>query len=234
MSIPEDHGPARRYARLTGVLLLVMTVCAGFAQGGVLSALHVPGDSAATAEKVLASANLYRAGLLGFLAAYLCDVPVSVLLYVLFRSSGQPLALTMAAFRLVYTAAVGAVLIFHFGALLALDSGATKALDAATRQGLAAWSLELFLHGFDLALLFFAVHLLLLAVLIWRSSLLPRVFGPLMALAGAAYLVGGTTRFLAPSVNAALVPVLMVPMMFEVLLALWLTIRGVKVTPAPA
>jgi hypothetical protein len=71
------------------------------------------------------------------------------------------------------------------------------------------------------------------AVLLFRSRHFPRILCVLIAFAGLAYLTDTLTLFLSPALNAMVAPYLAVPAMFEVVLALWLAVKGVKVAPAP-
>jgi hypothetical protein len=221
-------------ARMIGILLLVMAVGAGFAEMGVRRALVVPGDAGATAARILASEQLFRFGFVGYLLAFLSDVPVAVLFYVLLGPVSRPLALTAAAFRLVYAAVAGANLLNYLGALcFARGAKYLEVFERGRTQALALFSMDMFKSGFGLALVFFAVHLLLLAVLLFRSSYFPRILGVFVAVAGLAYLTDSLTLFLFPALNAMVAPYLAVPAMFEVVLALWLVVKGVKVAPAP-
>jgi hypothetical protein len=218
-------------ARITGILILVMAV-GGFAGFGILDALVVPGDASATAGRILASKGLFQLGFVGNLVAFLCDVPVAILLYVLLRPAGRTLALVAAAFRLVYAAIVGANLINPLGATLLLGgAGYLSAFGTSQLQGAALFLLTLYKHGFSLALVFFAFHLLLLGVLLDRSSSFPRFLGVLMVIAGCAYLTDSLSLLLIPAFNAKVAPFLAVPMSFELVLAVWLLVKGVKVQP---
>jgi hypothetical protein len=216
-------------ARLTGLLLIVMACCAGFAELGVRAKLVVPGDAAATASRILASQQLFRAGLLGYVVAFLCDVPVAILFYVLLKPAGPRLSLTAAAFRLVYAAVVSAALANYFGALTVLSGGrAYAALQSDQVQTLALIDVIQFSNGFGLALVFFGVHLLLLGWLLWRSPRFPRVIGPLIVVAGLSYLANSLSLLLAPAFNARVARFLAVPAMTELALALWLVFKGVR------
>ena len=66
-------------AGITGVVLLVMAVAATLSEFGVRAGMVVAGDAEATAQYTLASPLLFRAGLFGYLVAFVCDVPVAVL-----------------------------------------------------------------------------------------------------------------------------------------------------------
>jgi hypothetical protein len=213
-------------ARITGVLLLVMTVAAIFAEFGVRASL-LQGDPQTVARQILDSQQTFRFGFLGYLVAYLCDVPVAVFLYLLMRETDRPLAAVMGAFRLVYTAIVAAVLLQFFGALLFLTSE-TSAFEAAQVHQMAVFFTALFDSGFHMSLIFFAVHLLLLGVLLYRSRRVPRALGALVAAGGVAYLLDNVLFFVAPAVQETFGPFLAMIAMGEVLLALWFVVKGIR------
>ncbi|MEM9454879.1 MAG: DUF4386 domain-containing protein [Myxococcota bacterium] len=77
-TIETSVRPAVRLARLTGALLLVMAVTAMFADLRGRSTLVVPTDAEATVARVLAAEGLFRLGLVGYLVAVVCDVPVAI------------------------------------------------------------------------------------------------------------------------------------------------------------
>lgn len=223
------RAPGTHFARITGGLLLVMAVCAMFAEMGVRSALVVPGDASATAANLVASPGLFRLGFAGYLAAFLCDVPVAVLFYALLRPVNQTVALVAMAFRLVYTAIVGACLLHYFGAMVFLGGGDyLTAFQPNQLQALALYCLNMYDHGFSMALVFFGIHLALLGMLLYQSKQLPGVFAVLVALGGFAYLINGFSFFLAPVFHAQVSPLLGMLAMSELLLALWLAVKGLK------
>ncbi len=49
--------------RLTGVLYLLVIICAGVSQGYVRGTLVIPGDASATATNILQNTSLFRLGL---------------------------------------------------------------------------------------------------------------------------------------------------------------------------
>ncbi|MEZ4380102.1 MAG: DUF4386 domain-containing protein [Nannocystaceae bacterium] len=219
---------ATQLARLAGALLLVMTVAAIFAEIGTRAAMFVAGDAAATAARILEAPDHFRLGFVGYLVAFLCDVPVAVLFYALLRPVARTWALTAAAFRLVYTAIVGAVLLHYASALIVLQDPGLAALGDAQREAMALAHLQLFDAGFHLALVFFGVHLALLGGLFLRSRQLPTALAALVTLGGAAYLVDNLAYFVAPALQAAIAPIVGVLAMAEVLLALWLVVKGAR------
>jgi len=224
--------PSVRLARLTGVLYLVIIVLGLFSEVGVRSRLVVRGDATATAENILASEFLFRLGFLSDVIVFLCDVAVAALFYVLLAPAGRVLSLVAAAFRLTGTALYGTNLLHMFAALLLLGGTASvSALDPEQRQALALLFLDIHRHGYDLGLLFFGVHCVVLGVLLYRSVSFPGILGVLMVLAAVAYLVGGFTLFLFPTATATVAPLYGLALVGEVSLCLWLLIKGVR-TPA--
>jgi len=223
--------PLQRTARVAGVLYLVVIVCAGFAEGYVRTGLVVPGDAAATAENIASSAWLYRVGFASDLVAFLSDVAISVLLYVLLRPVSKTVSLLAAAFRLIAHPAIASVnLLNHFMALLLAGEGAGgTGLDAEQVQALATLFIEAHGIGYLIGGAFFGVHLLLLGYLIYRAAYLPQLLGVLLTLAAAGYLVESFGTFLLPRYEAVYVWIVAVPAaVAEVSLALWLVIKGIR------
>ncbi|HSG50119.1 MAG TPA: DUF4386 domain-containing protein [Longimicrobiales bacterium] len=230
-SLPDTPIPTRTLARLTGLLYLVIIVCAGFSEGVVRSGLVVAGDAAATAENILASQGLFRLGLVMDLVAFLADAAVAVLLYLLLKPVSRTVSLMAAAFRLVAHPAIGGInLVNHFGALLLLTGeGTLAAFDPGQREALALLAMDAHGYGYLIAGAFFGVHLALLGYLLFRSERFPRVLGVLVGAAAVGYLVESFTIFLLPQYTAlATGLVVATAVMGEVSLCLWLLVRGVR------
>jgi Domain of unknown function (DUF4386) len=90
-------------------------------------------------------------------------------------------------------------------------------------------ALEWHPQGVDIGLILLAFDCLLIGYLIFRSDFLPRILGPLLAIAGLCYLINSFANFLSPSFAAHLYPYILLPGLSEVLLALWLVVIGVNV-----
>src|SRR5436309_13341870 len=99
-----------RLARVSGLLYLVLAVF-GMFSAIVLKTLVVPGDAATTAANILGSRWLFGASLVGWIVIVLADVAVAVTLYLLLEPVSRAVSLVTAAFRLVYAAILGAVLL---------------------------------------------------------------------------------------------------------------------------
>jgi hypothetical protein len=225
-----------RHARIAGLLYLLVIAGGLFAEVFVRGSLIVPGDAAATAQKIAAHEPLWRWGLAVNLVYLLAAAATDVLLYGLFK----PVQATLA--RLALALAVADVAIEAMNLLrlyvpleMAKEGGALAALGVEQRQALAYLSVRLFAAGFAISLVFFAGFCVLIGVLIVRSWLLPHVIGVLMIAAGVCYLVNSLVFINAPALSDLLVPWILLPCLVgELSLASWLAVKGVKVAAPEA
>lgn len=227
---PSEYNP-KQLARLTGLLYLVVIICAGFSQGYVRASVIVPGDAAQTALNILEQSSLFRLGLAADLIAFTVDAIIAVLFYLLLKRVNKPLAMVAAALRLLAHPAIASInLLNHYMAQRVLEA----------REWVLGYSPE---QLYDLSLLFmdahragyliagglFGLHCFLLGVLIYKSGFLPKAFGLLMSIAGATYLMETFGVFLFPG-NEAWLALLVgcSAAIGEVSLTFYLLIKGVR------
>jgi hypothetical protein len=217
----------QRQARLGGILYVLVIATAFFAEGFVRSSLIVPNNAAATAHNLLASERLYRLGGLADLVNLSCDIGIAIILYDLLRPVGRSLALTAAAFRVAFDVGLAGATVFHFAPLYLLKGPVYAALPSAQLQASALQMIQIHNLGYNVFLIFFATHLLLLGYLIVRSTYLPTALGGLLVLAGACYLANSFLHLVFPDVLKSFY--LLVPgLISELALAGWLLVRGVN------
>lgn len=216
-------------ARIAGSLYGLIIVLGLASEIFVRQALVVPDDPTTTASRLLASSGLFRAGFLADSLMCFSDVAVAVLLYTLLRPVHRTLALLATAFRLTQTAILALNLLNQHTALLVLSGPAYGAFDPAQRNALAYLMLDRHAHGYDLGLLFFGLHCLLLGYLIVRSTFLPKALGWVVAAAALPYLAGSYVHFLAPDLLPAIAPIYLIAIVAEVALGGWLLVKGVNV-----
>lgn len=216
-------------ARLAGLLYLVIIVCGLFSELAVREPALITGDAAATLANLEATAGLFRLAFVADSLMILADVGLAAALYLLFRAESPGLALTAAALRLVQSAILAANLLHQHAALALLGDGRYRGLvpDGQLAQRVL---LELELHGdgYDLALIPFGLHCVVLALMLWRTALFPRLLAPLMAAAGVVYLLGSYAVFVAPAASPAIAPFYAICLLAELGFCLYLLIRGVR------
>ncbi len=201
---------AQRYIRIAGVLTLLSLVCGGFGEMYVPARLIVPGDAAATAGNLAASAGLFRLGFAGYLVEAVCDVTLALILYALLRPVRKDVALLAAFFRVVSTATFAVFELCGFAALLLV--GGSSYLDAfspAQLNALALLALKVYGLGAGAFLVFYGAASLLFGWLIFRSEYMPRTLGALLAFGGLGFVVSSFVDVLAPAYTS---PILMLPM----------------------
>ena len=226
---PAEISP-KSYARVGGALYLII-IAAGLFAEMLRDRLVVSGDAAATASNIMASEPLWRLAFAGEQVMLLCDVGVTLILYVLLKPVNRNLALLAAFFRLVSIVIEGINTLNHLAAVLFLGgAGYLTAFPPPQLQALALLSVKLHGHGYGISLVFFGVHCLFLGYLIFRSGYFPRVLGVLLATAGPCYLINSFALFLAPTFAARIFPAILIPAgLAEYLFCMWLLVRGLNV-----
>ena len=218
------------YARIAGGLYLIVIVGGIFAEIFVRGRLVVHGNAAATAYNIQAHELLYRLGFVVEAFYCVCNVPLILILYNLFKVVNKNVALMMVFFGLVANAIEGVSLLAHLAPLVLLGGGHyLSAFTAEQLQAAAYLSVQFFEHGFAISLVFFGFDCFTMAYLIVHSKFLPRLIGVLLAIEGLGYLVNSFSLFLAPALQARIFPYFAATAVAEVALCLWLLVMGVNV-----
>lgn len=220
----------KKTARITGVLYLIIFVANLFVFIFVSGSLNVPGDAAATAGNILASESLYRSGVASYLLVFLSEIGVAILLYRLLKPVNETLSMMAMATRLMQ-AAVHAVNLINFIFPLVLLNGGDYLTTFTPDQlnSLALLFTNAHYYGVLVSEAFFAVSLLLLGYLTYKSELFPGILGILLAIAGLFYVLDSFGIFLMPQHQAFIANVMIAPAIIgELSFTLWLLIKGVR------
>jgi hypothetical protein len=212
-------------ARITGVVYLLYFLTAVLGEF-LLKGLVVDGDAAATATNILAHQPLYRLGLATGLIATVGYVAVTAFFYDLFKPVDRTLSLLAAFFSLVGCAILAFGSLFQLAPFVVLGGAQyLNEFKVEQLQSLVLMSLQLNTEAANIYLVFFGFYDLLIGYLIFRSAFLPRILGVLMMLAGLGWLT-----FLSPPFGNHLSPYnLVLGFVAELLLMLWLLVRGVNI-----
>jgi hypothetical protein len=212
-------------ARMIGVVYLLYFVTAILGEF-FLKGLVVADNAAATAHNILAHEALFQLGSAVGLIATALYIVLAALFYELFRPVNRSLSLLAAFFSLTGCAIQAFGGIFQLASLAALQRASYPSVfDIAQAQALSMLFLKLHAQVASISLVFFGFYDLLIGYLIFRSAFLPRVLGVLMMFAGLGWLT-----FLAPTLANHLSPgILVLGFVAELLLMLWLLVKGVNV-----
>src|ERR1700736_252298 len=217
------------YARIGGALYLFIIIAGVYGEVFVRNNLIVAGNPSATAQKIMASELLFRSGIVGDLMMHLCDVPLTLIMYVLLKPVSKHLSLLAAFFSLLQTAILGANKL-NLVAVVLLLGGAdySKAFEPRQLHDLVSLSLALHEYGFGVGLLFFGVSCLVAGYLMYESGYFPKTLGALQVVAGLCYLVNSGALLLAPALADKLFPAILLPAFIgELSTAVWLLVKGV-------
>jgi uncharacterized membrane protein YidH (DUF202 family) len=215
----------RPKVRTTGVvyLLYFLTVISAdfFVKGLVVS-----GDAAATANNILAHESLFRAGFAINLIATALYVAMTALFYELFKPVNKSLSLLAAFVGLVGCAIQAVSYVCYLAPFVLLRRAQYLSVFTVEQlQALVLMLLKLRSQAEQIGLVFFGFFDFLIGCLILRSTFLPRILGGFMVLAGLGWLV-----FLSPPLaNHLSHYILPLGFLAELLLMLWLLVKGVNV-----
>ena len=219
------------YARIGGVLYLIIIVVGLFGEAFVRDRLIVSGDATATAANIRSMESLWRFHIAAELFLLICAVALLLILYALLRPVSRDLALLAVFINLVSIGIEAATTMYLLQALFPLgNAGYLKAFTREQLYAMASLSLKSHGYGFSVSLLFFGCFCLIVGYLIFRSGYLPKTIGVLMQIAGLSYLTNSFALILAPAFANRLFPAILLPAFVgEASLCLWLLVKGVNV-----
>jgi Domain of unknown function (DUF4386) len=215
-------------ARITGGLYLAYILASVLAT--VLAQIGL-GSAQQVYQAITTSEGSFRLGLVVALLSGLLFLLVAWGLYLLLRQVDEHLALLFLLLNAVGVAIQGASLLSLVSAMLAAGGAShLQAYSSAQVEGLAYLSIDGYKTGFVTAQLFFGTWLFPLGYLVYKSISLPRWLGVLLMVDGIAVLIWFGQALLLPDYPAIRYPGLVVSFLAEFGLALWLLVKGVKVT----
>lgn len=212
--------PPSATARVAGAFYLVVVVLSIFALGAV-QGLVDPADPVRTSRNLAARAAEFRLGVVANLVATLCYIVVVGLLNELLRAV-QP-----AISRLAVLFGLSGCIIGATTAALQLTPSALAALTGSATSAAAHAFLIAGGRANGVALTMFGCYCLLLGWLVVRSGFVPKIFGFLLMLSGAAWLVGNLALLFEPALAERFLAVVGVAALGEILFTLWLLWKGV-------
>jgi hypothetical protein len=218
------------YARIAGVLYLMIIVIGFSSEFFVRDKLVMAGDVTATANNIASSESLWRTSIACELILLVCAVALTLIFYVLLRPVNKSLALLAVLFNIVEFPIEAVSKLCLLAALFFSGSADyLKAFEPRQLHALVKISLKLHDYGFGIDLVFFGFACLVYGYLLFRSGFFPRTLGVLMAIAGLSYLANSFTLILAPAYAGRISPILVLALIGELSLCLWLMVKGVNV-----
>lgn len=216
MTTKEKINSINKTARIAGFLYLMIAVFSGFA-ASVRSSLIVSSDAAATVNRIIASETLFRLNIVSDLIGQVLHILLVLVLYELLKTVNKNQALLMVILALVPVPIAMLNQLNQFAVLPLLNS---------TDRSQVMFFLNLHNQGVLIAQIFWGLWLFPLGYLVFKSDYIPRILGVLLIIAGLGYLIDSFGKFLLPNYDLT---ISMFTFIGEVLLLLWLLIKGVNV-----
>jgi hypothetical protein len=220
--------PVQTYAKVAAALLVLSMIGGFFGEFYVPNRLIVSRDAAATARNIVELDSLFRWGFAAYLLEAVCDIALSLVLYVLLRPVHRNLALLAAFFGLVSTATFAIAELFVFGTTLILSGGEyLKSFSPDQLNTLAYLWIRMSALCAGVFMVFYGIASAIRGYLIYRSGYLPKAVGGLLMLGGFGFIARSLVLVLAPAYasDAFLFPMFIA----GVSLTGWMLIKGVDV-----
>ncbi len=232
VATPQEE---RIFTPLTRKVRLVNGVTGFFSIIYVPGKLIVSGNTAATANNILASERLFR---LGIVSELICAAEFIFLLWVLYRllsGVNKTHASLMVILGLVFVPIMFVNTLNEIAALTLLrGADFLSVFGQSQREALAMLFLDLHRYGFVVGWIF-GLWLFPFGVLVFKSGFLPRILGVLLIVAGFGYLADSLIPLLLPSYENMVGRLAGIPLTLgEPAMILWLLIMGAKDQPLAA
>jgi len=218
------------YARIGGVLYLIIIVLGAMGEVFVRGRIVVPGNATVTAANLRSMESLWRFGIASELFLAIITIALGLILYVLTRPVSRDLALLALFFNLIATAVETAYALQLVEALFPLgNAGYLKAFTPEQLYAMAYLPVKSHTYGFGIALLLFGPFFLVTGYLIFKSGYFPKAIGILYLMPGLSYLVNGFGLILAPAYADRIFAIIAGPAFVgEASFCLWLLVKGVN------
>jgi hypothetical protein len=221
---------ARNPGRVAGLWYLLLIIVGPLRLIYIPSKLFVRGNAAATVNNIAAHEFLFRMGIASELAGAVILIFLTLAFYRLFVAVDRTLATLVVILGGVMPAVIYFVgVVDDFGALMVVTrANFLSVFDEPQRDALAMLFLKLRDAQNTAAEVLWGVWLFPLAVLIYKSRLLPRFLGVWLAIGGAAYLSLSMAGTLWPQYQSTVFVISQPATFCEIALTLWLVIKGAE------
>lgn len=220
------------YARIAGLLYLIIAVFGVFGIAYIPSVIVATGDGAATAANMAEHGGLYRLGIVADIVVLLSEIVLTVMLFVLLKPISHTLSLiaAYARFSMVLVMAVN-ILINLTPMVLLGNSSYLTPFSSEQLQAAALLAFEVHAFGIELWGILFGLHLVALGYLVLKSGYFPAILGWAMLIGSFGYSLQGLANITFtqnPVLSVVVIALLGLVTIGELAFALWLLIRGVN------
>lgn len=218
----------KRTARLAGLLFLLWIVSGFYGMFYVSPVIFVSGDSAASAKNVLEHETLFRTGIFSGLLTNTIWILLVWVFYRLFRQVNERYTKLLLASVLVQVPVAFVNTGLSIAAVIALKGEILTSFSLEQRQDLAMTFLKINEYNVLALVLFYGLWLFPLAILVYQSGFIPRFLAFWLIINGIAYVLLSFVGIVLPQHRDVVFTVGMPAMFGELVLMLWLLIKGTR------
>lgn len=218
----------KKTARLAGLLFFLWIVTGFYEMFFVAPKLFVSGDTVASAQNILTYETLFRTGIFSGLLTNTLWILLVWVFYQLFRTVNERYAKLLVASVVVQVPVAFVKAGLSMATLLTLKGEILKSFELVQRQDLAMAFLKINDYCVSALVLFYGLWLFPLAILVYQSVFIPRFFGIWLILNGIVYVLLSFVGIVLPEYRDTVFTVGMPAMFGELVLMLWLLIKGTR------
>jgi hypothetical protein len=224
-----DPNRSIRHASLTaGIALLLMAALAAFGYFVAVKGLVTPGDPAQTAKNITESNGLFRFGIASLYLVIPLDILAGWALYRVFSPVNRSLSMLAATLRIAFAVVFMVAISQLVGVLRLLNNdNYLTAFSPEQLHAQALLAINAFNDVWHAGLFLFGLHLLVIGYLAFKSGYVPKLIAVLVAIDGLSYAIDTFGTVLSPG---AWTDTATFTFIGELLLGLWLVIRGPRLT----
>jgi hypothetical protein len=221
----------KKTARLAGLLYLIWVITAIYGLMYVPSKTIVPGDTVATANKILDNEFVFRTGIINSIISSTVWLFIGLTLYRLFKHVNERQAKLLVALVIVQIPVGFFTEALNITSLMLFKGNILTTFELSQRQDMAILFLKINDYVTITLEMFWGLWLFPFGYLVYKSGFIPRILGIFLILNGIAYVIHCFTHLLLPNYQA-LVFQIATPIwtLGEISIMLWLLIKGVKET----
>jgi hypothetical protein len=226
----------RNPGRVVGLWYLSLVLLGPLTLLYIPNKLFVHNDATATASNIAAHQLLFKVGMLADLGGSMLGIFLVFAFYRLFKDVDQQLAMWLVITGGVMPAVLQLVnFVNEAGALLvAQGPDFLSAFDKAQRDALVMLFVHLHENQITAAEILWGAWLFPMGALTYKSGFLPRFIGVWLIINGIAYVVLSASRVMLPGYSDKLFMYLQPALLGELVIVLWLVIKGAGQTPLRA
>lgn len=219
----------KNLARMAGGLFFIWILTGIYGIFYIPSQIIMVGEAKTVAQNILSNEFLFRTGILNNLLSSVIWIFLVLIFYRLFKSVNERQVKLLAAFVIVQIPVVFISEAFNITSLMLFKGEILKTFELSQRQELAVLFLNINDYVVSALILYWGLWLLPLAGLVYKSGFIPRFIGIWLLINGIAYLVMSFTGIMLPDYKELVYKIIFPAMFGEVILMLWLLIKGIKI-----